>query len=373
SVDGEEVINEWNSSDTVMISGLVATEEEDLNIDFEAQSPSLWCEGAAGYVEVNGESIPVLPAKGLAVLLLVAAVVAAAAMLKEGLERSGMGAPPAGTSYFQAELEAWRTLLSHALGWLIVALYVASTVVLTAYALWYIASLAGYLSRGSEDAFLPGGPRTPAAPRGPRDLERGRGGWGWPRVAVVYPVYNDYEVLASLEKALDLDYPDYLVIVVDDSSDRALSLEISKYSLRSPHRLIHVRRWERRGLKAGALNDAALLASHYGAKYMLILDADFEPPRLLLKTLVAAAERHQADVVQGHQRHYKGSHTWFGSVYRAGMAGATIFMAGRASLGMFPIFTGSVGLLRVDRVLETGFKEGSLSEDLRWTIDLVSK
>jgi len=185
-------------------------------------------------------------------------------------------------------------------------------------------------------------------------------------------VYNDYEVLASLEKALGMDYPDYFVIVVDDSSDTMLSLELAKLSLQMPGKLVHLRRPGREGLKAGALNDAARLAADLGAKYMLVLDADFEPPSWLLKAMVSVAEEYDADVVQGHQKHSKGAVGVFGRLYRAGMAGAIIFMAGRRHLDMFPIFTGSVGLLRVEAVLSTPFTEGSISEDLRWTIDRVA-
>jgi len=73
--------------------------------------------------------------------------------------------------------------------------------------------------------------------------------------------------------------------------------------------------------------------------------------------------------VQGHQAHRKGVRDYFGLLYNSGMGGAIIFMTGRRALGMFPIFTGSVALLKLDRVLEIPFKEGSLSEDLRWTIE----
>lgn len=261
-------------------------------------------------------------------------------------------------SYLEAELKAWRALLHRAAIDATLGVYAASIAVMTLYALWYVAGLAAFLSSGTPRPRW----RPPAlhAPLGP----------GWPRVAVVYPVYNDYEILASLEKALRMDYPDYFVVVVDDSSDPGLVSELAKLSLREP-RLVHLRRPGRRGLKAGALNDAARLAADRGAKYMLVLDADFEPPRWLLRGLVSVAEETGADLVQGHQRHRKGARGVFGRLYRAGMAGAAVFMAGRAVLDMFPIFTGSVGLLRVDAVLETPLREGSISEDLRWSIDRV--
>ncbi len=262
------------------------------------------------------------------------------------------------SGYLGAELKAWPLFLSRLLGSGLVAAYVVSIAVLTAYAIWYVASLAAFLSQGS-----------PVPGWRPERLRVAGAASGWPRVAVVYPVHNDYEVLASLEKALALDYPDYFVIVVDDSDDPFLPLELGKLSLRSGGRLVHLRRSGRQGLKAGALNDAARLAADRGAEYILVLDADFEPPPWLLRAMVSVAEETGADIVQGHQRHVKGSGDLFGALYRAGMAGAAVFLAGRMHLDMFPIFTGSVGLIRVSSVLETPFREGSISEDFRWTID----
>jgi len=105
----------------------------------------------------------------------------------------------------------------------------------------------------------------------------------------------------------------------------------------------------------------------------MVLDADFEPDKNVLKKLVSKAVETGADLVQGHQRHRKGSDTMFGAVYRAGMAGSIVMMKGRRLLDMFPIFTGSVGLIRTRVAKEIGFLEGSISEDLRFTMDYVER
>jgi len=262
------------------------------------------------------------------------------------------------SEFFSSEIDAWHIFIPKLVEYILITLFIISEIFLTAYAIWYISSLSAFLKHGfkklGENPVVAGEHRSTCS---------------WPRVAVIYPVFNDYEVLSTLDKALKLDYPDYFVIVVDDSTDEALVLELSKISFRNQNKLIHLRRYGRRGLKAGALNDAILLASKMGAKYVLILDADFEPPSWLLREMVAIAERTRAEVVQGHQRHVKGSDSLFGTIYRAGLAGSIIFMAGRMYLDMFPIFTGSVGLIKVSSLLRTPFREGSISEDLRWTID----
>jgi len=207
--------------------------------------------------------------------------------------------------------EPWRDFLASLLWGGAEGLYILSQLVLSVYAVWYIASLGAYFASTPTKA----GPAT--------------GAWGgdYPRVAVVYPVYNDYEVLASLEKALNMDYPDYKIVVVDDSDDDRLSSRISEVASRSGGRVIHVRRAGRRGLKAGALNTAARIARELGAKYMLVLDADFEPERGLLRRMVSIAETTGADIVQGHQAHRKGADDFFGLLiadgdHRYGSAGA---------------------------------------------------
>ncbi len=263
-------------------------------------------------------------------------------------------------NYLAVELHAWSTLIHEAGRGILVFAYAVSTLVLTLYAAWYMAALAAYLSRGPwRSKWEPTRLRCPGCSH-------------WPRVAVVYPVFNDYEILASLEKAVRMDYPDYFIIVVDDSTDELLSLELSNMAIRSGGKIIHLRRAGRQGLKAGALLDAARLARDRGARYMLVLDADFEPPRWLLRRLVAHAEASDADLVQGHQKHDKGAEGLFGNIYRAGLAGAIIFLAGRVYLRMFPIFTGAVGLLRLDAVEQVPFTPGVISEDLRWSIDYLA-
>jgi len=273
-------------------------------------------------------------------------------------------------NYYEYELEVWREFLSSALPKAVVLLYIVSLVILTAYSLYYVASVGVYLEVRQRRA-----PQRPSplpisyrARSHPYDRDPSP---GYPRVAVVYPVYNDYEILTSIEKALQLDYPDYYIIIVDDSSDQSLVVRLSNLALNNP-RVLHLRRPGREGLKAGALNDAVRLASQIGAEYMLVLDADFEPPPWLLRDLVGMALATGAPAVQGHQKHSKGAVGVFGRLYRASMAGAIIFMAGREELDLFPIFTGSVGLIRVDKALEVPFTEGSISEDLRWTIDLLA-
>ncbi|ABM81005.1 glycosyltransferase family 2 protein [Hyperthermus butylicus] len=257
--------------------------------------------------------------------------------------------------YFFKELYWWPIVLRETAIDILFILYVISSAVLGVYAVFYISSFIEFLMNGS--------------PR-PRGYIRKMSPYGWPRVGIIVPVYNDYEVLSSLEAIMRIDYPYVITIVVDDSTDSSLSHEISNISVRSNGRILHLKREGRKGLKAGALNEAIeILLEMYNVDYILILDADFEPPSDMVLKLVELAFDEEADIVQGYQRHVKGSNTLFGLLYRASMAGAIINIVGRYWLRLFPFFTGSCGLIS-RRVLEAvRFREGSLSEDFRLTID----
>ncbi|BES81929.1 hypothetical protein PABY_14960 [Pyrodictium abyssi] len=257
-----------------------------------------------------------------------------------------------GFSYLAHELSWWPVFLRGLLYYLLVAILVAGQAVMSVYAAWYIASFMEYLVWR-------------------RQRPRLEPMWEGPLVAVVVPVYNDYEVRSSLEALVKQKYRPYLVVIVDDSSDFGLVADLSNHALRSGGKVIHLRRHGRRGLKAGALNDAIDLLEKYRPKYVVFFDADFEPPPDTLARLVAYAERFDADIVQGYQRHVKGSETLFGLVYRASQGGAIVNMIGRMMMSMMPIFTGSCALIRYDLLYETRFREGSISEDWRWTIDVL--
>ncbi len=250
------------------------------------------------------------------------------------------------------EIKYFPLFIYGSLKYLLIAVYVVSIATLTVYAVWYIASFITFYSIGS--------------------LKPQKKPSKWPKVAIVIPVHNDYEVLSSLRKVLELKYSNFFTVVVDDSTDEWLVKELSKISRRSRGKIVHLRR-NRRGLKAGALNDAIRFLEKHGVDYVLFLDADFEPEPDMVRKAVELALQYDADVVQGYQRHVKGSHGVFGIVYRASQGGAIVNIVGRQHLGLFPFFTGSCALIRYSMLRKIPFVENSLSEDLRWTIDAMLK
>ncbi len=101
-----------------------------------------------------------------------------------------------------------------------------------------------------------------------------------PSVTVQIPVYNDPIAVRCVKAALQFDYPDFEVIVIDDSNDGYTSKLLQ--SIRHP-RYKYIHRLGRRGFKAGALNDALKISK---GEIIVVFDADFIPPRDFLRRIV---------------------------------------------------------------------------------------
>jgi len=109
-----------------------------------------------------------------------------------------------------------------------------------------------------------------------------------PHVLVQIPVFNEPEMVAdALNTAAHLDWPkDKLHIqLLDDSTDEtsAIAAGVTGQLLSEGFDVLHLRREDRSGFKAGAL--AAGLAKS-DAPIIAMLDVDFRPPRNWLRAAV---------------------------------------------------------------------------------------
>ena len=141
----------------------------------------------------------------------------------------------------------------------------------------------------------------------------GRGGpLGRPRVAVLYCTYNDFD-RGSAGSLLDLTYENLEVWVLDDSTRPDVRAEIDAFATRTQAagKAIRVlRRAERRGFKAGAINEA-LRQLPPEVQYVAIADAD----ERLATDFVEGTLRHFTDddvaFVQANHRCYNTEGNWF--------------------------------------------------------------
>ncbi|HKH81464.1 MAG TPA: glycosyltransferase [Methylovirgula sp.] len=194
-----------------------------------------------------------------------------------------------------------------------------------------------------------------------------------PHVLVQIPVFNEPEMVAdALNTAAHLDWPkDKLHIqLLDDSTDEtsAIAAGVTGQLLSEGFDVLHLRREDRSGFKAGAL--AAGLAKS-DAPIIAMLDVDFRPPRNWLRAAVPyLLADPRAGFLQSRCEFSNYRTNWLTRIQGL-MLDAHFLMeqATRYRAGWLFQFNGTGGLWRRAAVIEAGGWSGdSLCEDLDLTV-----
>jgi len=220
-----------------------------------------------------------------------------------------------------------------------------------------------------------------------------------PFVSIHIPVYNESRVIERIVKrCASLNYKNYEVIIVDDSSDETVETLYKNCTGVPNVKIIH--RANRAGFKGGALNEA-LRHTDPRAEYICVFDADFVPPpdiiqrflwyfenpnymnnsknrndkadrRSAIIEMVADWRRRlETAVVQGYQWHVlNADENWLTKGVKAGFSGGYMVekMFLEASRGMNMI-AGSVFMIKAD-VLRAYKWSTSITEDWELTLRL---
>src|SRR5437867_9940768 len=118
-----------------------------------------------------------------------------------------------------------------------------------------------------------------------------------PFVSIIVPAYCEESVIErSIEGVLQLDYPTFELIVVNDGSTDGTADKVRKYLYDPRVRLIDKKINEG---KAMALNDAILCAR---AEIILIMDADAVPDERLIRAMVPHFRHGRVGAVAGNPR-----------------------------------------------------------------------
>lgn len=190
-----------------------------------------------------------------------------------------------------------------------------------------------------------------------------------PRVLVQIPVYNEALVVErAVTTAAALDWPsDRLTIqLLDDSTD--ITSDIAVHAVARLRRagvdVVHVRRADRSGFKAGALAAGMALCD---APYVAVFDADFVPaPDWLRRAMAAMLANPKAAFVQTRIEWGNGGRNWLTRAQRLMQdAHFAVEQDVRARRGVPFQFNGTGGIWRRAAVEEAGgWSHDTLSEDL---------
>ncbi len=189
-----------------------------------------------------------------------------------------------------------------------------------------------------------------------------------PSLTVQLPIYNERTVAARLIRAAgELEYPrDRLEIqVLDDSTDETRAIVDEEVALLRAHGLDAnvVRRSDRRGFKAGALDHGMQTAK---GELLAIFDADFEPRANFLLQLVTRFADPGVGMVQARWGHLNREESLLTRAESALLDGHFVIEhTVRHDSGVFFNFNGTAGIWRRSTIDSAGgWQHDTLTEDL---------
>lgn len=190
----------------------------------------------------------------------------------------------------------------------------------------------------------------------------------WPEVIVQLPVYNEKYVVKRLIRSVVLfDYPKEKlhIQVLDDSTDSTMVLAGRIVSLLSGkgYHIEHIRREDRIGFKAGAL-DYGLKKS--ASEFVAIFDADFVPNPDFLKKTIPHLMQPGIGMVQTKWGHTNREYSLLTRLQAMFLdAHFMIEHLARNRTGRFFNFNGTAGIWRRQAIIDAGgWQHDTLTEDL---------
>jgi cellulose synthase/poly-beta-1,6-N-acetylglucosamine synthase-like glycosyltransferase len=180
----------------------------------------------------------------------------------------------------------------------------------------------------------------------------------WPMVTVQIPVYNErYVVDRVIAAVAALDYPrDAIEVqVLDDSSDDTSDIvhQAVVHAQGLGLAIQHIRRSDRSGFKAGAMNAALKIAQ---GDFIAIFDADFVPSAdFLRRTVPFLVDDATLGCVQARWEHLNGDESLLTRAQRVWLDGQLLVeQTGRSHAGLPVAFLGSAGVWRRTAIIEQG-------------------
>jgi cellulose synthase/poly-beta-1,6-N-acetylglucosamine synthase-like glycosyltransferase len=201
----------------------------------------------------------------------------------------------------------------------------------------------------------------------------------FPLVSIHIATYNEEQVIGRLLEACEkLEYPNYEVILVDDSTDSTPEI-VARWASDPRFKIIH--RTTRSGFKGGALR-VALEAMNSQAEYVAVFDADAVPFPDSIDRLLPhfyeihggrAHRRNRVAAVQSYQWHVLNrAQNWLTEAVRAEYSGSyMIERPFQQALGAMKMVAGTAYMIRSDVLRGIGWGT-SITEDWELTLHLYT-
>jgi cellulose synthase/poly-beta-1,6-N-acetylglucosamine synthase-like glycosyltransferase len=191
----------------------------------------------------------------------------------------------------------------------------------------------------------------------------------FPSVAIVVPTFNEKPEMVekNLLKLKKMDYPNFKIYLVDDSNKKEIVKELRNFCKKE--KIEFIRRKERKGFKAGALNNAL---KHIKEEFVAIFDADEELiNKEFLKEVIPYFKDPKVAYVQTQKRYKK--RNLFEAASDSSQGFYSLFLQPGYTIKGNPIFAGSCGVLRKKVLDEIGGLPEVLVEDAAFTMKVEVK
>lgn len=189
-----------------------------------------------------------------------------------------------------------------------------------------------------------------------------------PFITIQLPIFNELYVVERLIDAVcAINYPKECleIQILDDSTDETTEIisERIKYYQNLGFDLVHIRRNNRVGFKAGALAEGLLIAK---GEFIAIFDADFLPDKTFLEKTIPYFQDTKIGMVQTHWTHLNRNFSMITDLQAFGLdAHFSVEQVGRSFGGHFINFNGTAGVWRKNTINDAGgWSEDTLTEDL---------
>lgn len=187
-------------------------------------------------------------------------------------------------------------------------------------------------------------------------------------VTVQLPIYNELYVVERLIDAVArFNYPKekFEIQVLDDSTDETTEIVKGKVNEWKENGvdIVHIRRENREGFKAGALKNGLEKAK---GDFIAVFDADFIPLENFLQNTIPYFTDEKIGMVQTRWEHINRNYSLLTYLQAFGLdAHFSIEQVGRNAGGSFINFNGTGGIWRKECIIDAGnWESDTLTEDL---------